>query len=89
MSPALMTGSAENSAIIHILHTAVNPSNNHTTCFQRVHGKMLEAANGLDGFLTTINDAAENQWVFDTFADFENQSRHLWIGLSDSQEDGF
>ena len=91
LSPALMTGSAENSTGIHILHTAVNPSNNHTYHLLSASSweDAAEAANGLDGFLTTINDADENQWVFDSFANFENQSRHLWIGLSDSQEDGF
>ena len=67
MSPALMTGSAENSTGIHILHTAVNPSNNHT--YHLLSASSWEDAaeelqNGLDGFLTTINDAAENQWVF-------------------------
>ena len=50
MSPALMTGSAENSTGIHILHTAVNPSNNHTYHLLSASSweDAAEAANGLD-----------------------------------------
>ncbi len=70
---------------IEVLHTAVNPSNNKTYHLLSP-GSWTDSAvvaRALDGFLTTIDDQAENQWVFDTFASYDNQSRHLWIGLSD------
>jgi len=38
-------------------------------------------ANTLGGHLVTINDEAENNWVFDTFGHYGGDSRHLWIGL--------
>ena len=91
LSPLFSTVEAENSTGIEILDTAVNPANNHT--YHLLSASSWEdaanAARGLDGFLTTINDVSENQWVFDTFASFDNQSRHLWTGLSDNDEDGF
>ena len=73
------------------MDTAVNPANNHT--YHLLSASSWEdaanAARGLNGFLSTVDDAQENQWLFDTFASFDNQSRHLWIGLSDHDEDGF
>ena len=39
------------------------------------------AAVGLGGHLATIEDLAENQFVFDTYANFGNVDRTLWIGL--------
>ena len=90
LSPLFSTVEAENATGIEILDTAINPENNHT--YHLLSASSWEdaanAARGLDGFLTTINDGAENQWVFDTFASFDNQSRHLWTGLSDHAADG-
>jgi len=37
----------------------------------------------LGGNLATINDAAEQQWVYSTFSTFDNVNRNLWIGLYD------
>ena len=42
----------------------------------------------LGAHLATINDAAENQWVFDNFSNFGGTSRQLWIGLNDLQQPG-
>src|SRR5262249_50224168 len=44
------------------------------------------AAQALGGDLVTINDAAENQWVFDTFCAYGGVNRTLWIGLYDSSQ---
>ena len=75
---------------IEIMHTAVNPDNNKT--YHLLSASSWEdaafKARSLDGYLTTIDDADENTWVFDTFASFGNQSRHLWIGLNDVQDEG-
>lgn len=43
-----------------------------------------EAAQILGGNLATINDEAEDQWVFSTFSPFG----HYWIGLNDVEEEG-
>src|SRR6185436_3187183 len=40
------------------------------------------------GRLVTINDAAENAWVFDTFANYGGVARNLWLGLKDSAQEG-
>jgi len=49
----------------------------------------------LGGHLTTINDAAENQWVYDTFIPLARAhdpglqgSVQLWIGLTDAALEG-
>ena len=42
----------------------------------------------LGGHLVTVNDAAENNWVFDTFSFFGGSNRHLWIGLNDAAQEG-
>ncbi|MGB1798907.1 MAG: lectin-like protein, partial [Candidatus Poseidoniaceae archaeon] len=75
---------------IDIMHTAVNPDNNKT--YHLLSASSWEdaafKARSLDGYLTTIDDDDENTWVFDTFASFGDQSRHLWIGLNDVQDEG-
>ena len=75
---------------IEVLHTAVNPDNNKT--YHLLSASSWEnaayKARSLDGYLTTIDDVEENTWVFETFASFDNQSRHLWIGLNDVQDEG-
>jgi hypothetical protein len=42
----------------------------------------------LGGHLVTINDEAENQWVFDTFSHYGGVGRGLWIGLTDQAVEG-
>lgn len=39
----------------------------------------------LGGNLTTINDSAEQQWVYSTFSNYGDVDRNLWIGLYDSE----
>ncbi len=89
-SPLLAQSSAENSTGIEILHTAINPANNNTYYLlsEASWTDSAEAARGLGGFLVTVDDAEENDWLFDTFAAFDNQTRHLWIGLSDTDVEG-
>ncbi|MDA8610134.1 hypothetical protein N9L86_02870 [Euryarchaeota archaeon] len=90
MTPFLGSGSAQGPAEMEVLGTAVNPANNHTYHLLSASSweDAADAARGLDGFLTTIDNAEENQWLFETFASFDNQSRHLWTGLSDANQDG-
>ena len=47
-----------------------------------------ELALTLDGNLATINDAAEQEWVFATFGTFDERYRSLWLGLNDELNEG-
>ncbi|MBI3850912.1 MAG: tandem-95 repeat protein [Verrucomicrobia bacterium] len=47
-----------------------------------------QIAVSLGGHLATINNAAENQWVFDTFSTFGGLERPMWIGLNDAAQEG-
>lgn len=42
----------------------------------------------LGGNLATIRSAAENQWIFNTFAGFGGVDRNLWIGFNDVAVEG-
>ena len=46
------------------------------------------AAALLGGHLVTIDDAAEDTWIFDTFGNWANQPRDLWIGFNDITAEG-
>jgi hypothetical protein len=43
-------------------------------------------AQSLQGHLATVNSAAENQWIFDTFSSYGGVNRLLWIGLHDTTD---
>lgn len=42
----------------------------------------------LGGNLATVRSAAEDQWIFDTFGNFDSISRNMWIGLTDQLVEG-
>ena len=68
----------------------INPSNGHTYYLltnQNWTDSEAEAVT-LGGHLVTVNDAAENTWVVDTFGNFDGSRRHLWIGFSDQTVEG-
>ena len=75
---------------IEVLRTEINPANNHTYHLLSASSwlEAAEAARGLDGYLVTVNDAQEHEWVFETFARGDDQYRHVWIGLSDAEQEG-
>ena len=89
-APLFSTVQADETDEMGVLHTAVNPTNNNT--YHLLSASSWEDAasyaRSLDGFLVTVDDEAENTWLFDTFASWDNQSRHLWTGLSDAGEEG-
>ena len=91
MTPIISNSTAESVEDISILHTAINPENNNTYHLLSAASweESANVARGLDGFLTTIDSLEENNWVYETFANFDNQSRHLWTGLSDHEEEGY
>ena len=68
----------------------VNPANGHTyyltTDTNWIHA--AKDAHRLGGRLVTINDAAEQAWVFDTFSRYGGTTRLLWIGLTDTGSEG-
>ena len=90
-APLLSTNvEAQDVSEIEVLHTAVNPYNNNTyhLLSEASWSESAQVATGLDGFLVTVDDQQENQWLMETFANFDNLSRHLWIGLSDYNSEG-
>jgi len=68
----------------------VNPANGHSYFLlsQNVWTGAEAEAVSLGGHLTTINDAAENTWVFNLFGNYGEVSRGLWIGLTDQAQEG-
>lgn len=89
-TPFVSTASANEVQDIEVLETVVNPTNNHTYHLLSASSwsDAASVARSLGGFLVTIDDANEDQWIFDTFALNNDTTRHLWIGLSDHQSEG-
>ncbi|MFN7138729.1 MAG: C-type lectin domain-containing protein [Limisphaerales bacterium] len=75
---AIIGGPVTNSANGHIYYLL---STNTWT-------KSQAEAVSMGGNLVTINDQAEHEWVYETFSYWEGQSRSLWIGLTDKDEEG-
>ena len=68
-------------ALPGILDTAVNPGNNHVY-YLLANSNWTDAqsaAVGIGGNLATVNDLAENNWVWNLWG----TNRNLWIGLRD------
>ncbi|WP_373479670.1 C-type lectin domain-containing protein [Geminocystis sp.] len=66
----------------------INPDNGHqyflTDIMSWQEAKIL--AEKLGGYLVTINDSQENEWLVKTF--IKQDTDFLWIGLTDFQEEG-
>lgn len=79
------------SAHAGVLHgPVINPANGHSYYLLTQNdwtNSELEAQ-ALGGHLATIRNAAENQWLFDTFSTFGGVSRALWIGINDVASEG-
>jgi len=75
---AILTGPLTNSSNGHLYYLLA--PNTWTNC-------EAEAVS-LGGHLATINDQAENDWVVANFSTFDGVPRHLWIGLTDRDEEG-
>lgn len=72
-------------AQVAVLHTEINPANGHTYMLldeSNWSDAEAEAVN-LGGHLVTINDLAENTWVFNTFGNWNGVPRDLWMGFND------
>ena len=68
----------------------LNPANNHFYLLlsQNTWTASEAEALTLGSHLATINNAAEDSWVFDTFSTFGGVNRQLWIGLNDLAQAG-
>jgi hypothetical protein len=85
--------------VLYFVHSAsagivtgpiVNPANGHSYYLLNSASWTISEseAENLGGTLTTINDAAENTWVFDTFAPTaDSKGYDLWIGYYDPDTD--
>ncbi|MAW60562.1 MAG: hypothetical protein CMJ94_06975 [Planctomycetes bacterium] len=72
------------------LGEATNPANGHVYHIleESTWTDAQAAAVAMGGNLVTIDDQAENDWVYQTFGNWGNQSRDLWIGLHDINTEG-
>jgi len=71
-----------------VLDTQVNPANGHTYSLL-APSTWTEAearAIALGGHLVTVNDATEEDWVWQTFNPAGD--RYIWIGLNDVEQEG-
>lgn len=68
----------------------INPANGHKYyLLEQASWTTSQAeAVSLGGHLVTINDAAENEWILDTFGSYDGTDRNLWIGLNDADIEG-
>jgi len=67
----------------------INPANGNTYYLleSSTWTEAQTVAEQLGGNLTTINDGAENEWVYTTFSDVAYDRGGLWIGLYDKLGD--
>lgn len=71
-----------------VISTLINPSNQHTYHLLSANtwAASQSEATSLGGNLVTINNQAENDWVFSSFSD--GGTLNLWIGLTDVATEG-
>lgn len=83
---ALFTGSAAQGSVI--IGPVVNPTNGHSYYLLSLNNWTASQGEAvtLGGNLVTINDAAENAWVYSTFATYGGVDRNLWTGLYDTDQ---
>lgn len=86
----LLLAYAETAIATVLSGPVVNPANGHS--YLLLSANLWEASEteaiSLGGHLVTINNAAENEWVFSTFGTYGGQDRLFWIGLNDLAEEG-
>ena len=89
-SIALEESSAESQIEDMVIVTEINPANNNTYHLLKASSwtEAASMARSLDGFLVTIDDAEENSWVLETFGVQDEIAIHMWIGLSDFENEG-
>lgn len=96
MNRAVVTAALASSFATAAAHAAtlagpvVNPANGHTYYLLTPNSWTASEAEAvaLGGHLVTVNDAAENAFVSDTFGGPTNPDRDLWLGLNDAGFEG-
>lgn len=90
LSVPSLTGLAQPTTTEVLTGPITNPANGHHYYLlsPNSHTASEAKARTLGGHLVTINNAAENQWVFNTFSYFGQIHRCLWIGLRDVSQAG-
>src|SRR5438045_3064478 len=73
-----------------IVGPILNPANGHSYYLLETAAWTASEAEAatVGGHLVTINDLAEEQWVYATFSSYQGVSRALWIGLTDAASEG-
>lgn len=68
----------------------INPANHHSYFLLEEDSWQNSEAQAVDlgGHLVTINDQAEQDWVFSTFGSYGGTNRGLWIGLREGNVEG-
>jgi hypothetical protein len=77
-------------AVSTISAPTVNPANQHIYYLLSSSTWTDAEAFGqtLGGHLVTLNNAAEDSWVYNTFSSYGGGDRTLWIGLNDAASEG-
>ncbi|MEI6082473.1 MAG: lectin-like protein [Verrucomicrobiota bacterium] len=79
-----LIGSASAQLVGVLSSGIVNPDNGHT--FYLLENSDWTDAEAqavlMGGHLATITNSAENQWVFNTFSNYQGTDRFLWLGLN-------
>jgi hypothetical protein len=73
-----------------VVGPVVNPANGHSYSLltQGTWTAGEAEAVTLGGHLATVNDAAEQEWIFSNFGAFGGVQRLLWIGYNDAAAEG-
>ena len=80
----LLAGTSQAEYVNHF-----NPATGHyyaLTLVNATFGDARAEALAVGGDLATVNDQAENDWIYDTFGDAP--TGRLWIGLTDEGDEG-
>ncbi len=75
---------------LHVGDEFVNPANDHVYYLTNDYPWLTADtySKSFGGYLAQVNDAAENQWILNTFSSFANPDANLWIGLTDQAVEG-
>ena len=80
------------------VRSLVNPANGHTyiQCYKGTWNEALAIAGSFGGYPVAINDAAENQWIWQNFSKWSSTvstsdefiQRSIWTGGTDAASEG-